>query len=392
MTALAVVCEYNPFHTGHAYQIEESKKRCNPDLVLGIMSGFFVQRAEPAILSPATRAEIAIKNGMDCIIELPTVFSCASGNIFADGAIRILSHIPSVKFLSMGTEDDGEILQEIAEIQNNESEEYKRVIKECLNGGLSYAVAATQATKSVICEKYSDICENVLKKPNNILAIEYLKAIRKYNADITPIFIKRVGNSYNDIADNGEYISASAARLLMQNNKFGKLGRFIPSNSREKLKYEYISHAVNFQILNALTVQALRQSDIGNIADVSEGLDKKLAACAEKYSSLEKIIKEAKSKRYTMSRIKRVCLQTLLGITKDVMKNADEAMGRLIGIKKSFKNFISELNGITIKNNDYILNDKAAEIAEIDGTAGGIYSLITGRDGNSFWSGKLIEV
>ena len=117
MSAVAIVCEYNPFHTGHAYHIAESKAICGAETVIGVMSGFFVQRAEPAFITPSVRAKAAVMNGMDCVIQLPTLFSCAAGNVFAEGAVRIISRIPEIKYLAMGTESDGNILREVAEIQ-----------------------------------------------------------------------------------------------------------------------------------------------------------------------------------------------------------------------------------------------------------------------------------
>ena len=391
MASVAIICEYNPFHTGHAYHIRQTKKACDADTVIGIMSGCFVQRAEPAVLCPETRATAAIYSGMDCVVELPTVFSCAAGNTFARGAIKIISDIPSIKYLSLGAEDDGEILQRIAKAQSNESDDYKNKLQEYLSRGLPYAVAVTQATKYVLTDMEN--CTDILSKPNNILAIEYLKAIFSMSLDIKPIFVKRRGNGYNDDSENGEYISATAARKLIRQNSFEVLKPYIAEDSFEAFVNELQKHPVNRAAYNALTINALRTFDISSCLDAAEGLEHKLKESAEKYCSLDEIFADCKSKRYTMSRIKRICLQALLGITEKTMSAANDARGRLIALKNTRKDILKSLTGVAIKNTDYArFGADAQTIADSDGIAGGLYSLITARNGNSFWDRKLLTV
>ena len=393
MTAVAIICEYNPFHTGHAYHIDEAKKLGGADYVLGIMSGCFVQRAEPSCASPAVRAKAAISCGMDAVIELPSIYSCASGNLFADGALRILSRIKSVKYLAMGVENKTELIFRIAEIQANEPTEFTLELKRLLQNGIPYAAAISSATVKTAGEKYAQECEAVLSKPNNVLAIEYVKAIIKHKLDITPLFIERKGNDYNDDSPKGEFISATAARTLLREARFAELKDYIPADCLEELVAESGSHAVNYGAYNALTLYALRTKDINKSFDCGEGLDVKLKECALARHDLNDAIAACKSKRYTLSRIKRVCVQTLLNITKDVMRIAPDACGRLIAIKNSRLDLMKNLTGICVKNSDYAKYGENAElVAQTDGLAGSVYSLITERDGNSFWDRKLITL
>lgn len=391
MTALAVICEYNPFHTGHAYHINAAKEITGADCVLGIMSGCFVQRAEPGIVSPSVRATAAIESGMDFVIELPTVFSCSAGSVFAYGAVKILSRMDFIKYLAMGTEDDGKILLEIADVQSNQNVKFTEILKKRLSEGFTYANAITAATQN--CMPHIRDCAEILGKPNNILAIEYIKALKKSGAKIEPIFIKRKGNGYNDISSAGEFISASAARKLLYQKRYNELRPYIPEYSFDKLVSEFENHPIDLNVYNALTVHALRNCDISQSFDAAEGLDAKLKENAMKFSNLNTVAENSKCKRYTMSRIRRVCLQTLLGISKDTMKYSDNAAGRLIAIKNTRKNSIKNLTGVAVKNTDYVRFENDADIsAEIDGLAGSIYSLITHRDGNIFWDRKLISL
>ncbi len=391
MSAVAIVCEYNPFHTGHAYHIAESKAICGAETVIGVMSGFFVQRAEPAFIIPSVRAKAAVMNGMDCVIQLPTLFSCAAGNVFAEGAVRIISRIPEIKYLAMGTESDGNILREVADIQLKQPPKFLEALKSALNKGLPYAHAIADATTKEL-NGTAQLSE-ILAKPNNILAIEYLKAIKKLNAKIEPVFVKRKGNGYNSLKTDGEYISATAARKLFELKDYDTLSKYIPKQSFAAITEEYSRFPVNPFIYDALTVFSLRTNDISLSHDCAEGLDIKISECAKRYASLCDILNAAKSKRYTMGRIKRVCLQTLLGITHDSQRLYEEAAGKVIAVKNDKKSILKKLVGVAIKNTDYKKLGKDAELcAEIDGRAGGIYSLITKRDGNAFWNGKLETV
>lgn len=199
MKYCAVICEYNPFHSGHAYQLDRAVKETAADGVIAVMSGPFVQRAEPAVVDEFLRAECALRNGADMVIELPVAIATAAGRDFARGAVNIVAALPDVKFLVMGCEDETHIAT-LADVQFTESESFKAVLKSALDAGASYPSAYTTATaveaeKRGIDRNTSDI---ILKKPNNLLCIEYIKALKSLGSDIEPVLIKRRGSDYND--------------------------------------------------------------------------------------------------------------------------------------------------------------------------------------------------
>ena len=390
MNAVAIVCEYNPLHTGHVYHMREAKKACNANTVIGIMSGFFVQRAEPAVVSPSVRAKAAIGCGMDAVLEMPVVFSCAAGELFARGAIDCLARIRGINYLAMGVEDDPALLLRIAEIQTQENVVYRKELQRHLDNGLPYAAATTSATAAVIGEKERTQCEAALRKPNNVLAVEYVKALYRRNLSAQPVFIPRQGNGYNDTDTNGTYISATAARALLQEGDTEKLRPYIPRDCLQELRKEYETHRIRSDIYNALSVYALRTRNIAEAFDACEGIDKRLADCAKQYASLDEIITAAKSKRYTFSRIRRICLQTLLGITKETMQHADGAAARLLAVKNTRKDLLRDLTGVAVRNTDYAaLGNDALYVAQTDAMAGSIYALLTSRNGNLFWDRQL---
>lgn len=393
MNTVAIICEYNPFHSGHAHHIEEARQLCDADTVVGIMSGCFVQRAEPAVLPPNLRAQAAIHNGMDAVIELPALFSCAAGQLFAEGAVRILSRIPRITHLAMGVEDDGALLERIAAVQANEPPIFTETMKNELQSGKSYAAAITTATTAALNPKDKETCAAALQKPNNLLAVEYLKALRRLNVSLCPVFVPRAGNAYRDTSATGAHISASAARLLLQSGKVEQLKPYLPQSDFDAFIDEYKRHPIDESAYNALSVHALRHSDLSQAFDAGEGLDEKLRKCAAQQYSLANITAACTGKRHPLSRIRRICLQALLGITAESVSLSSDAAGRLIAVKNARKDLLRDLTSVAVQNTDYAtFGPRAQRVAQIDGNAGSVWALITGRDGNAFWDRKLLTV
>lgn len=397
MKLCAVVCEYNPFHNGHAYHLQKAARAANADAILCIMSGNFVQRAEPAVVNKYLRAECALLGGADIVLELPTVFAVANGQQFAEGALSVLKSIPNVSYLAMGCEDPKETaLQRIADIQAEESDAFKTILKDALQEGCSYASAYTKATVQIAEKLYSmgTLCDIILKKPNNLLAIEYLKSIKKLQADIKPILIRRQGNGYNTATVGGDYISATAARALLQAKDFTPLEAYIPPNCLPKLRAEIMAHSVDIGLYEGLVLHALRTAPNSDLYDAAEGIEQKLIGNAQTYTNLTKVLEETKSKRYTMSRLRRLCLQALLGITKTLMRTSSAAPTRLLGIRNEVRGMLGDLPpSVLIQNTDMNhLEPPQTAFLEIDKKASMLYSLITRKDGNSFTGNRLLTV
>ncbi len=375
---VAIICEYNPFHNGHEYHLDTAKKLSGASSVVCIMSGDFTQRAEPAVISQFERAKIALTAGADAVIALPTVYATGSGATFAFGGVKIATQIKNVKYLAFGCEDNNPTaLKAIAEVQVSEPKILRDELYLQLNGGASYATAYTSATVKALPN--IDGVQEILTKPNNLLAIEYLKNLIKLNSDVKPIFITRKGAGYNETVRHQEFISATLARELLCKNDYTALSAYMPEYAINVTREEIESHPVRYDVFESLTVNALRQANLSELYDCIEGLDVKLHKNAVNYCSLQKIIAETKSKRYTLSRIRRLCLQALLNIKKDALDVFPTP--RLLAVKQTFKARIGELN-CAVQNTE--LSDAH------DLTASRIYSLITNSDGDKYYNTKLI--
>ena len=200
---LGIISEYNPFHNGHLHHLIESKKLTNSDYSIVVMSGNFTQRGEVSIIDKWSRAQMAIENGVDLVIELPTIYAISSAENFASGAIKILDSLEIVNFVSFGSECNNiSTLQEVTDVLTNEPPEYKTLLTHELSSGVSFPKA-----REIACTKYLQknsaenisLYNNILSSPNNILGIEYLKALKKLNSKITPHIINRIESDHNSI-------------------------------------------------------------------------------------------------------------------------------------------------------------------------------------------------
>jgi len=221
MTTVGLITEYNPFHNGHLYHLEASKKITGADTVISVMSGSFVQRGEPAVIDKYTRTAMALANGVNLLVELPVFYSCSSAEYFSYGAIMTLEAL-GVDFVCFGSEcGDIDILSYIAQLLIHEPAQLSELIKEKLSSGLSYPKARNDSLCQYVKDNNSvyhiSVIERVLKSPNNILGIEYLKTIQKYNLTIKPYTIKRVGSDYNETEIITDLSSASAIRKVFLN-------------------------------------------------------------------------------------------------------------------------------------------------------------------------------
>ena len=227
---LGIIAEYNPFHNGHLYHINESKKAVNADYTIAIMSGNFVQRGDTSLVDKWSKAEMALKNGIDLVIELPLLYSISSAENFAEGSIKILNSLNLVDYLSFGSElCDVNILNEFANVLYYELKEFVSILNHELSKGFSFPKARENALLMYLNDirKYA----NILSSPNNILAIEYLKALKKYKSSIVPVSIYRKKVDYNstEIVDN--FASATAIRKIAMTNDVWSLRQVMPKSS-----------------------------------------------------------------------------------------------------------------------------------------------------------------
>ena len=193
MKIAGIIAEYTPFHNGHAYHLDQVRKKTNADYLIIVMSGDFMQRGVPAMLDKYNRAKMALMNGADLVLELPCLYACSSAEYFANGAVTLLNNLGVVDSIGFGCENDNlQTLQKVASLLTDEPAEYSRVLQNSLRNGLAYPVARNIALNECLNDLSND--KSLLSSPNNILAVEYLKALYKLNSTITPVAIKPLQN------------------------------------------------------------------------------------------------------------------------------------------------------------------------------------------------------
>ena len=345
---LGIIAEYNPFHNGHLYHLEQSKKITGCTYTVAIMSGNFTQRGSTSLIDKWNKAKCALENGIDLVLELPTLYSTSSAENFAEGSIKILDSLKVVDYISFGAETSNiDILDKIATVLYNEPKEYKNLLSHELHKGISFPKARENALMMYLNDIRKYV--NILSSPNNILGIEYLKALKKYNSIITPISIPRFEAYHNDIKFTGNIASSTAIRNIFKNNGFKILEKLIPSNTYSTLIQNIkIGHVVSdlsvFEKEIIYNLRKMNLQDIAELADVSEGLEFALKNAANSCNSLVEFLNIIKSKRYTSTRIQRILLYSLLGITKKdiTISRKTQPYIRVLGFNQRGKFLISE--------------------------------------------------
>lgn len=387
---VGIIAEYNPFHNGHAYHLEKSKELAKADYVIAVVSGNFVQRGNVSLIDKWAKANMALTNGADLVIELPTIYSISSAENFAYGAVKILDSLNIVDYISFGTElDNMEVLEKCADILYKQPQKFVNLLNHELSKGLSFPKARENALLMYLNDirKYS----NVLSSPNNILAIEYIKALKKLRSHVKPIAIKRKNAGYNDLEITSNFASATAIRKKIIDNTPAGLSKLMPPNSYRVLynsiqKGHYVKDITNFEKEILYTLRKMSLKDIANLPDVTEGLEHAIKNAANSCNTIEEFMNIIKTKRYTNTRIQRILLYALLGITKDDMKVSTKVQPyiRVLGMNKKGKDLISvisrsnpNLNIITSikKFIDSNSNKNLTNMLNIDINATNIYTL-----------------
>ena len=306
--SVGIIAEYNPFHNGHLYQLNESVRLTGAEVIIAAMSGNFVQRGGPAIADKWDRAEAAVRCGVDIAVEIPTVFACSSAQNFAGAGVEILENL-GADYISFGSESGNiEELAEISRVMEQNSWEIDEFIRSKIKEGLSYPRARRQAIEMITGEEQAGI----LDSPNNILAVEYMRKIKR----AVPITVKRIGPGYNDVTAEGELASASAIRYLLNENR--DISSLLPGESKKILMKEApVSEERYFSMLCYRALSAdIAQMDKAPAG--GEGLSNKLKNSVRLCRSLDDLADTLKSKRYTRTRIDRFLAQVLLAIDRDV--------------------------------------------------------------------------
>lgn len=328
MKAVGIIAEYNPCHNGHLYHISQSKIDTGSDCAVIIMSGDFMQRGAPAIMDKYLRAECAVMSGADLVIELPAVYATGSAELFARGAVSILNGLSGVSCISFGSECQSiDILCDTAKRLACEEPEYKEFLKKHISSGYSMPLARSMAFKEI----YGNIPDDVLSSPNNILAIEYLKALIRTQSNIIPHNIVRRDNAYHDDFMTGSISSATAIRRYLESGDFEGIASAISATVCEKIRGRYTkTFPVTADDLSELLLYALRDKEnlLADYADVSDAMAARIQNhlhSAPDGFTFSGAADAVKSKDITYTRVCRAFTHILLGIDKILLSDVQNA-------------------------------------------------------------------
>lgn len=406
---LGIISEYNPFHNGHLLHLQDSKKLTHTDFTIAVMSGNFVQRGDTSIVDKWTKAEMALKGGADLVIELPTVYSVSSAENFAEGAVKLLNSLGIVDNISFGMEaKDISLLNNIATVLYQEPKEYVTILNHELSKGISFPKARENAVMMYLNDIKKYI--NVMTSSNNILAIEYLKALKKLRSTMYPVGITREKVLYNDEFIVDDFASATAIRRMITRREYEEIRKVMP-----KFSYNILANNVNqgkyvidlsiFQKEILYTLRKMSVSEIAELPDVSEGLENAIKNASDSCNSLVDLISIVKSKRYTQTRIQRILVYALLGITKKDMEISKKVNPyiRILGVSNRGKTLISEIT--RLGNNVPVItsvkkfmteskNKNLKRLLQIDINATDIYTLGYQKDAyaNLDYTHKIITL
>ena len=343
-----IITEYNPFHKGHKYHLENAIKDTSASGVVCVMSGNFMQRGIPAIVDKWKRTEMALKNGVDLILELPLVYSISSAEHFAFGSVSLLNSLGIIDNLYFGSEEGSiEPLNKISRVLSHEPQEFKLLLKEYLNTGLPFHSSRSKALNDYL--KYDNV-EHILSNSNNILGIEYMKALDTLNSSISPYTLKREGSSYNDENMSEIFSSATSIRKHLKNGCLSEIENILPEETYKLLNeihsegYPFIFEEDMFKYIKYKLFT--ETENLKNLPDVSEGLDNKIYREILNAASLDELILKSKSKRYTYTRISRILAQYFLGLEKyDLLSLAKSPApyARILGFNSNGRDMLKKM-------------------------------------------------
>lgn len=379
MKVSAIVAEYNPFHNGHKLHIDETKRLTDDSCIMVIMSGNFVQRGEPAVIDKRERAKMALAAGADLVVELPVPWATASAERFARGAVYIAAQAGIVDYLSFGCEtQDIKALSQIARILNDNV--YSREIKNYYDDKMcSYAEARSAVVNNVLGRD----CTEMMLKPNNILAIEYIRALQSFKSSVEPIGIARVAVSHDSDSSASGITSAMNIRNLIKTGR--DYSGFVPkttvdilNEARNNEKFPSLYSRLETAVLADLRKK--QPSDFTNVPDVAEGIEYRILEAVGSSVTLNEVFDKVKTKRYAHARIRRIILSSFLNITTSDV-NSFPPYIRVLGLNDNGRMMLREMKNkyffpVIMKYGDVkYLDDNAKKIFMKESVATDIYNL-----------------
>ena len=333
MKILGIVAEYDPFHNGHLYHLTEAVRRVSPDLVFVVLSPCFKQRGELSLLSPADRARCALTAGADAVFSLPVLWTVRDAEHYALGAVSLLSRL-GVTDLAFGAETaDESLLCRTADLLEHPSSAFSSILKDNLSSGAGYPAALSAAVSAVLPE-----ASGLLDRPNNTLAVCYLRAMIRLNLSLSPVAISR-GGSYHAAEIDPDFPSASALRDSLCRGSYAGALEAVPASTADLIRRRFLEGRVpDRHILDSLLLVRMRSmydDEYRSLPDLSEGMENAIRTAAAASETRDELISRLSGKRYPASRISRICASALLGITKnDIAEAPLPECALLLGLRK----------------------------------------------------------
>ncbi len=371
-----IVAEFNPFHNGHKYLVDSLKQNEN-DTVTAVMSGNFVQRGEPAILDVNKRTRMALMSGVDLVLSLPLPYCSATAEKFAFSGVTILDFLNCLDSLGFGSEsNDKETLLECA--KNLKTADFNTLVSKSVESGVSFPTAREQAVKELFGETQAKLLQN----SNDILGVEYAKALLELNSDLDIVTVKRTGASHDSAEGDGNIRSASHIRTLISD--FDEVANFVPEQSLEILKCALEEKSVidykKYELSLLFKLRTMSVEELRELPDVNEGLEYRIYEAVRNSTSYNELLEKIKTKRYTLSRIRRILLFAYLGVTKELLKTPVPYI-RVLGFNEKGASLLKEckekakLPIITRSKDLKNLDENGRKIFELECKARDLYSL-----------------
>ncbi len=371
MNAVGLITEYNPLHNGHIYHMNRAREISGADIAVAVMSGNFVQRGEPAVIDKYSRAKAAVDSGINLVVELPSFYALSSAEGFAAGAVLTLDALCADSFVFGSECGDIDLLEKCAEIFINETADFQTALKNNLSMGHSYPKARHVALSDLYGNELADVADS----PNNILGIEYIKAVKKYNSAVRPLTIKRVQNGYHDTALDNEIASATAIRKnivdLSDNNTDSQIARNInldkhipqPMTSLINANFGHtapvsindFSMLLNYKIADIIYKCGNNKeafcTEMCRYIDMSEDLANRLFAVHKAGLSYTEYADALKNRQYTMTRIQRILMHIILEFTVDLKAKYESGSApyiRILGMDGKGRQYLNSIKKSTV--------------------------------------------
>lgn len=328
MKSVGIICEYNPFHNGHLYHLNKVKEMFPNHPIIMVLGGHFQQRGEPSIINKWDKTKIALEYGVDLVIELPFAFATQSADLFAKGSIQLLKNL-NVSYLVFGSEsNDIDKLVKLANIQLNNND-YDTLVKKYLDEGINYPTALSKAL--------SELDSNTVTTPNDILGITYIREIISQEANIIPYTIKRT-NDYHSLELDNDVVSASSIRKALKDNL--EIKKYVPD-----MTYEYLQSDLHFLDDYYPLLKYKILTSLGNLniyQTVDEGIENRISKYIVQSLSIDELIMNIKTKRYTYNKIRRMFTHIMCNFTKEEAKSmTDICYIRVLGFTKLGRSYLN---------------------------------------------------